>query len=31
MANVDELFAGVNDTLSVRRVFGEPYEENGAH
>ncbi len=27
----DELFAGVNEALSVRRVFGEPYEHNGAH
>lgn len=29
MTNVDELTAGARDTLTVKRVFGEPYEKNG--
>jgi uncharacterized spore protein YtfJ len=29
MPNVDEIFAGARDALSVRRVFGEPIEEDG--
>jgi uncharacterized spore protein YtfJ len=30
MANVDEMFEGVRDALSVKRVFGEPIEAGGA-
>jgi uncharacterized spore protein YtfJ len=27
--NVDELLSGARDAISVRRVFGEPIEQNG--
>ena len=30
MANVDEMFKGVQDTISVKRVYGEPVETDGA-
>jgi uncharacterized spore protein YtfJ len=29
VANVDEMLEGARDAMSVRRVFGEAYEENG--
>jgi uncharacterized spore protein YtfJ len=29
MANVDEMFEGVRDALSVKRVFGDPIEAEG--
>jgi uncharacterized spore protein YtfJ len=29
MPNVDEMLEGARDAMSVRRVFGEAYEENG--
>ena len=29
MPNVDEMWAGVQDALTVRRVFGEPLEQDG--
>lgn len=29
MANVDEMFKGVQDTLTVRRVYGDPVETEG--
>ncbi len=29
MPNVDEMWAGARDALTVRRVFGEPYEQDG--
>ena len=29
MANVDEMFEGVRDAISVKRVFGEPIEAEG--
>ncbi len=29
MANVDEMLEGAREAMSVRRVFGEAYEENG--
>ena len=29
MPNVDEMLEGAREAMSVRRVFGEAYEENG--
>jgi uncharacterized spore protein YtfJ len=29
MTSVEELTAGARDTLTVKRVYGEPYEKNG--
>ena len=29
MPNVDEMWAGVRDSLTARRVFGEPVEQDG--
>ena len=29
MPNVDELLSGAQDSISVKRVFGEPIENNG--
>ncbi len=29
MANVDEMFAGVQEALTVRRVYGDPIESEG--
>jgi uncharacterized spore protein YtfJ len=29
MPNVDEMWAGVQDALTARRVFGEPVEQDG--
>lgn len=29
MTKVDELLAGAKDTLTARRVFGDPYEKEG--
>lgn len=29
MTSLEELTAGARDTLTVKRVFGEPYEKNG--
>jgi uncharacterized spore protein YtfJ len=29
MANVDEMFAGVRDAATVKRVFGDPIESDG--
>ena len=29
MPNVDEMWAGVQEAMTVRRVFGEPIEHNG--
>lgn len=29
MSKVDEILEGARDTLTVRRVFGEPFEKNG--
>jgi len=29
MAKLEELVAGASDTLTVRRVYGDPYETNG--
>jgi uncharacterized spore protein YtfJ len=29
MATIDDLVKGARDTLTVRRVFGEPYQTNG--
>jgi uncharacterized spore protein YtfJ len=29
MTKVEELLSGARDTLTVSRVFGEPYEKNG--
>ena len=29
MANIEELMAGARDTITVRRVYGEPYEKDG--
>ncbi len=29
MTKIDELMAGAKDTLTVRRVFGDPYEQEG--
>jgi uncharacterized spore protein YtfJ len=30
MPNVDEILGGARDALTVRRVFGEPIEQEGA-
>ena len=29
MANVDEMFAGTHDAITVKRVFGDPIETDG--
>jgi uncharacterized spore protein YtfJ len=29
MANVDEMFAGTHDAITVKRVFGDPIETEG--
>jgi uncharacterized spore protein YtfJ len=29
MANVDEMFAGTHDVITVKRVFGDPIESEG--
>jgi uncharacterized spore protein YtfJ len=29
MANVDEMFAGARDAITVKRVFGDPIESEG--
>ena len=29
MANVDEMFAGTHDAITVKRVFGDPIESEG--
>jgi uncharacterized spore protein YtfJ len=29
MSKVDEMLAGARDALTVKRVYGEPYEKNG--
>ena len=29
MTNLDELMAGARDSITVKRVFGDPYEKNG--
>jgi uncharacterized spore protein YtfJ len=29
MANVDEMFAGTHDAMTVKRVFGDPIESEG--
>lgn len=29
MAQLDQILSGARDTLTVKRVFGEPYQQNG--